>query len=431
MGSSRPHLAPVRYAALALAPLALAACDRATGSSDPSLEGLPTLTLVEEMRLGSVDDPDVGFSRISDVAVADDGRFFVLDGQDVEFRAYSPEGELLHRFGRRGQGPGEFESGPRFGIHGDTLWAIEGFLTARLSLFRLDGELIQTEVADPVVVPLQRGRGTVQPWVMRDDGLFTSFFGSISGMAGYEPPPDVESHPRVPRVLWNAEGEVVDTIGWDATPPPRMVAPPGYESGGIDYVEIAGQRHMVPRPPPALASWVHLPDGLIIVDEPPPTSAEEAVVTVTRIGLESDTIYHRELRYTAVPYTDEDLDSIAARGARGEGLPVYRPGDTPEVPDNVDVIQARLRAELDFPDYRRAISHPWLADDGSVWLRLEDPEPSRSHWVLLDAEGMPRGELDLAPGARPLWNEEDVVWVSEPDELDVPWLVKYRIEGGA
>ena len=421
----------MRRIPVSLALLALVACETGTASSDPSLEGLPELELTEELRIGSVDDPDIGFSRISGVAVADDGRVFVLDGQDVQFRVYAPDGEPLHRFGRRGEGPGEFESAPRFGIHGDTLWAIEGFRTSRLSLFRLDGELIQTEVADPVVLPLPTGQATVRPWAMRDDGLFTSFLGSISGMSTYEPPPDVESHPRVPRVLWNAEGELVDTIGWDATPPPRMVPPPGYESGGIDFVEIAGQRHMVPRPPTELAIWLHLSDGVIVVDEPPPASAERAVVTVTRIGLESDTIFHRELRHTPVPYTDGDLDSIAARGARGEGLPIYRPGQAPEVPENVDVIANRLRAAMDFPDFRKAISYPWLADDGSVWLRLDDSQPSRSHWVVLDAEGMPQGELELPPGARPLWSRDEVVWVSEPDELDVPWLVKYRIGEGA
>lgn len=36
--------------------------------------------------------------------------------------------------------------------------------------------------------------------------------------------------------------------------------------------------------------------------------------------------------------------------------------------------------------------------------------------------------VDHLPGSsRPLWGRGDTLWVAEPDEFDVPWLVRYRI----
>ena len=76
------------------------------------LASLPRLRAVEEIRTGSVDDPDVGFSSITGVAVDDDGLVYVFEGQAMEFRVYDPDGTFVRRFARRGEGPGEFEWPP-------------------------------------------------------------------------------------------------------------------------------------------------------------------------------------------------------------------------------------------------------------------------------------------------------------------------------
>jgi hypothetical protein len=230
-------------------------------------------------------------------------------------------------------------------------------------------------------------------------------------------------------VLFDAAGDVVDTIGWESSPPPRMVPPPGHRSS-LEWVTVGERRYLVPGPPSTLPSWIPLADGRIVVDAWTASAAEQGALTVTRLGLDEDTLYHRTLRYAPETYTPADLDSIAARGARGVGLAFAVPGRAPQIPDDVDAVANRLRAAMSFPSHRPRIRSAWTTQDEAVWLRFDDLDPSRSRWAVLDVEGIPRGQVELARRARPLWARGDVVWVLEPDEFDVPWLVRYRTRDG-
>ncbi|MDE2877046.1 MAG: hypothetical protein OXQ93_16510, partial [Gemmatimonadota bacterium] len=66
-------------------------------------EGVPTL--VEVLRIGSLDDTCDAFGRIMSLAVDGDGRIYVDDSQANEIRVFSPEGECVRTFGRSGEGP--------------------------------------------------------------------------------------------------------------------------------------------------------------------------------------------------------------------------------------------------------------------------------------------------------------------------------------
>jgi hypothetical protein len=266
---------------------------------------------------------------------------------------------------------------------------------------------------------------------MRGDGRFSSFFGRVASSRD-DPPTGVgENDPiPVPRVLFDATGAVIDTIGWDPSPPPRMVPPPGYGRDRFQSIAVGSRRLMIPEPPTDLALWVYVEDGLIIVDSPTPLSPEDAAFTVTRIGLDGDTIYSRRYEYRPVAYTSEDLDSIAARGARGGPMPI---GAGPSsVSDEDATAGARaLRGAMQFPEYRSAVGYAWLGDDERLWIRRDGPVTAGTfRWLILDVDGTPVGQVELPRNAGWQWSRDDTLWVSEPDELDVPWLVRYRISGG-
>jgi hypothetical protein len=151
---------------------------------------------------------------------------------------------------------------------------------------------------------------------------------------------------------------------------------------------------------------------------------------VTRIGFESDTLYHRTFHYRPTSYTEEDLDSIAARAARGEagGMAMSIPGRGP--PADWERIAPSLREEMDFPELRVPIQYPWVAQDGSLWIRwMEGGRATTNRWVLLDAEANPRGQLELPSRLVIEWARGDTFWAVEPDEYDVPWVVRFRIQG--
>ena len=299
--------------------VALSACDRASVASDSHVDALPYLVAEAEMRIGDVDDPEVGFSRVSGVDVDRDGNIYVMEVLVPEIRVFSPDGVLLRRIGRRGAGPGEFESAPRFGVVGDTVWAVSRG-PARITLFDRQGNVLSARRVESVVVPLPRSYGHVLPWSMRPDGLFTSRLSRVSynrddSPTGVEP---TDSIP-VPFVLFDPTGTVTDTIGWAGRPPPRMWSPPSNDGAQFEYVQIGGRRLIVPAAPPAMPWWEALPDGYLLVETPLAQTPDDGVFMVTRFGLSGDTVYHRTLHYRPVRYCSADGDSIAARDARGEG----------------------------------------------------------------------------------------------------------------
>lgn len=57
------------------------------------------------------DDASAGVTigRVAGLGVSDAGEVFVLDGADVDVKAFDLRGKFLRRFGRRGGGPGEFQ----------------------------------------------------------------------------------------------------------------------------------------------------------------------------------------------------------------------------------------------------------------------------------------------------------------------------------
>lgn len=68
------------------------------------------IVAVETLSIGSLLEGPEAFGRIGGVIEDRAGRIYVADMQEGEIRAFSPGGEHLYSFGRRGAGPGELGS---------------------------------------------------------------------------------------------------------------------------------------------------------------------------------------------------------------------------------------------------------------------------------------------------------------------------------
>ncbi len=99
------------------------------------------------------------FGRVADLELREDGSLFVLDAISRTIRVFGPDGVEVREFGRRGQGPGEFEQPAKL------LWGPEGNLwvldlrNGRLTSFSPDGDLRGTHrpVDLPILFPFAVG----------------------------------------------------------------------------------------------------------------------------------------------------------------------------------------------------------------------------------------------------------------------------------
>ena len=75
----------------------------------PGGERIPTWTLVEELRVGSLEGtgPDA-FAYLKGLVALDGGGFSLLDSLVQELRVFGPDGSHVATHGGEGQGPGEF-----------------------------------------------------------------------------------------------------------------------------------------------------------------------------------------------------------------------------------------------------------------------------------------------------------------------------------
>lgn len=67
------------------------------------------LVLEEELSIGeAVGREEYMFSGVQSVSIDDEGRIYVLDYKECNVKIYDKNGKYINKFGRQGQGPGEF-----------------------------------------------------------------------------------------------------------------------------------------------------------------------------------------------------------------------------------------------------------------------------------------------------------------------------------
>jgi hypothetical protein len=416
---------PTRFAASLAAAWTLfgiGGCGGEPSAVANDIEGLPVLTVRERLRIGSLEDPDVGFSQIRSVDVDREGRIYVQESLDVNIRVYDRDGTHLRTIGGRGEGPGEFRMIGGFGVTGDKVWTSDVMLE-RLTVFDTAGEVLSTGRIEGVPVALQdrESTGYVIPSSLRADGLFMGRMNRFgrrvgTGQNGVGPLDTVQ----VPRIRFDPSGEPEDTIGWDPYPPP--VPRPFKE------VEVGSTRYRVPRPPSDQPARVNLAESQWVVERPLAVSEEVGFFRVTRIDDAQDTLFSREYRYKPKEYSPEALDLMAFGGTPMPA--VFSPSGSPSPSGGAGLraIQEAIRDAMDFPRFQPPIQQLRGGEDGTLWLRREDIGGATHRWLVVGADGDPRGFVEIPRQNLLRWVSEEEFIVAEPDGVDVPWLVCWRIE---
>jgi hypothetical protein len=183
---------------------------------------------------------------------------------------------------------------------------------------------------------------------------------------------------EVPRLLFDLEGAVVDTL---------ELVPTRVSLRARELEQASGTVYVFLSPPAADSgtSDVALESGSVVVHWA--AEARRGTLTVTRTGLAGDTTLRSDFRYDPLPLPEGYLDSVAA------ARPV-RPGTSRA--DSLELFRA-YRAALQMPPHFTPVARPRAGEEGGVWIRWLDSGPAVNRWLVVADDGEVRGQVDLTP----------------------------------
>lgn len=335
------------------------------------------------------------------IAVSASGILATSDIAENRLRFFDANGRETTRFGRRGEGPGEFLNLSIRNWIADTIVTVDA-PQMRSSFVSRDGKLVRTvlwhrrlhppagvnaaAIPLPLIMPsaFLREGGQLLRLFRPGDEAFPAWIDSRVGDGLGNPVAHVDRDGRLVRVV-----AVV----------PRA---PGCTSG--DRVTVA----FCARPMAAYS-----PSGSrVAVTVPQPAARGFSLVVVN--GMNGDTVYARHLERQAVPVSREVLDSIRGRrnvviGASGE----------------VSTRQGSTAATV-YPPVLRVV----VSDDGIVWLEVPTRERATREWLVLDTQGGTIGTVRIPAHVNVHLVARDGFWAIEPDPDGWEDVVRYRLEGG-
>ena len=356
------------------------------------------LSLLEELRIGSALDGDEGeqHSQVIGVEIGPGGEIYSLSGRDNDVRVFSAAGDFLRSWGRRGEGPGDFQRPHDLAVARDTVAITDG---DRVHFFDLGGNFLNA-----VWPGGQTGRYSVATILSTD-------LGWVVGL-GLPLVPGARREPTVPqevRYLDPASGALSEAIiTYDREP--DMVE---MSSGGSVTPAFARfVDHGVDR-----EGNVYLSDGMDY--EVSVYSAEGVLRRTVRMDVEP------------VPVTDDMLDEVRRTAIERCRLPARRrlcerPGgylDTglPAVLANANRQVPAFSRFLVAPD-----GHLLIRRVDLVWDQAEEGDPRP--YDLISPDGRFLGRVEIPADFRPLILRDGRVFGTVSDELGVPYIVKYRLE---
>ena len=403
----------VRVALLTWLPLSLGSCvgtDTEDVSDDPfdvalwTVEG-PLVTI------GSVDDSVYAFGVVQGLDVGPDGLVYSRHFGEVPIRRWTRAGDAAGSVGREGEGPGEFISPRAVGFFGDSLWVMDGRAYS-VSYFDLDGAFL----------------GSVTPRV-------------DLGSAEDHPvaPPRPERPLRDGTMLGQSPAWSQEMATGELTGTPVVHT----DASGVTLARVWMRPHRTtdvlallnedrpggsfgPQPfgdGPLSAMTEH---GYLVVDRRAHEGQGPGTLRLTLIGLGGDTLIDHATRYETERLPPSVVDSTA--DARAAGMHSFMSRRDPGLA--LGAIQARVREATYAPQFLPPVDQMVIANNGDIWLRRNSLGSGDREWWIFDSGLEPVGRAvtpaDLA--VRAIVGED--MWGVITDELDVSYIVRYRLRSG-
>lgn len=378
-----------------------------SGSSSETLSDLPIRSAELELRVGSVDDPEYALTYFRAVGTGPDGTMYTLHRMDQEVRVFGPDGTALGTIGGRGDGPGELQNAAAMGWVGDTLWVLD-YRGYRFNQYDASGEFLGS-----FIVPFESGeRGEAGP--PRARGLLPD--GTVHGaVPAFSHLIQDGSLTHEAPVLLRRDGTVLQEL-------PRIRF--GRNQWAI-YDPDDPQAGGLYRPQPFADGplWSYIPgeQAIFVLEREAPTSVEDAAFHLTKLSFEGDTLWSRDYPVTPTRLRAAVADSVLDEVARMMG--------EREMLGATEATARRWAAlTLHRPEFRPPVAAMVIARDKSIWLSLGPDDQGAADWLVLDVSGEPVARTSLPSDAEVLLVDPPLVYARGRDELDVPYLLRFRVE---
>jgi len=336
------------------------------------------------------------FSNVSDVRTRDDGSIIVADEGAGEILVYDTDGGHSLTLGRRGDGPGEFATGPVIaGLAGDTVYAWDSG-HRRVTSFSGEGDLLETTTLQAESIgPLRV--------VRQDDGTYLAQSRWISPVAEAVGPHDARVElDSVMIEHIDATGAIIDTV--------RVLA--DMERATMRTASGAGRVRMQMMPRPLTARAFMRTDGVR------PIIAHNGSFELISYGRDGAPQVVLRVQGAWPAVTAEDIRS------RLEARLV-------EVSAEREIDPRTLRVYEEFmPERTPDFSNVIISDSRDIWVSQYEYEFDLSNgfdWLVFSSAGELRGSVSTPPGLRVFDIQDDYVVGVVRDELDVQYVRRYPL----
>ena len=353
--------------------------------------GIEQWSLVEELRIGAIEGP-AALTEPSALLVSADGRqVYVGQRRENLIRVFDAlSGAPLRTIGRDGRGPGEFSWMGGMGWNHDTLYVTD-LQAQSIAMFTPEGRHLRTIRVVSQPIP---GSGAVAfPISMCQDGTVLGSTFSTQGTAS------------IPTVAMTREGRVLVILA-------EVDARDSWFRIGNSGRAIVGVRPMGVDTEVTVA-----PDGCsVVVVHQPRSDGSASRFEVSRLRTNGEKIFQRQYLYTPRPLPKSVVDRIVADyGKRVEGAGAAR-------------VREMILEGMKLPPFQPPVSATLVGSDGSTWLRRGDDGTAMVGWSVLGADGVHLANVRAPAALKALAWDGRAFWATVRDELDVPYVVRYRVQ---
>lgn len=199
--------------------------------------GYPALAVEPLLVIGQEGEaPEYSFGSVAGVEVMSDGTIAVLDGHAGEVRTFAPDGSLVRRIGRRGEGPGEISGEGTLALVAvaPREFLLPDVMTRALNVYSLNGDMVRSAQFDiqQTYIPEWRTTDDLQPVVRASTpaGELVARYSLLGPEGALGDTLAVAKHPQGPdagdgrqpiwqdHLVWSFEKPDVVVSGWMFTP---------------------------------------------------------------------------------------------------------------------------------------------------------------------------------------------------------------------